>query len=420
MPPVRNAFGIDIENRLLPGTERPLSIDAFNTAVPQILRDIADLDSDGDGFDNQMEIEDGTSPGDAGEFPMNSGCSGEHSNPMFDVCGYDPAYVYKRISLDVCGYSPTFQEMEALRSLFPDAQDEAIQNRLTDCFQTSFWRGRDGVIWRLAHPKVRPIAAIKSGQNAGPVPLGDYDDDYALFVYTQTGDRDARLVLTADFYVTLDDQTGEFSITRNALDQSTQQDRRAGMLTTRYFFVVNTMFTAVPRTTAAQAYRSYLGLDIAKSEGLIAPIGRELIDYDDKGITAPECAVCHTTLDPLTYPFSRYHGISGLGSGRYDAGRMDAFNPAIEGAQVRDVPEAGFLFGEPVANLNEWAQLAANSDAFAQATVKSYWVHLVGRPPLSVESAEYEALWRDFGPVHEFQVEKMIRALVKTEAYGVP
>ena len=247
-------------------------------------------------------------------------------------------YAFKRVSLDVCGYSPTFEEVEALRALFPEAQDEAIQERLTECFLSDHWRGRDGVVWRLAHPKIRPIAAIKSGQNAGPVPLGDYDDDYALFVYTQTGDRDARLVLTADFYVNLDPATGEFSTIANVADQSTQQNRRAGMLTTRYFFVVNTMFTAVPRTTAAQAYRSYLGLDIAKSEGLIPPDNEMLIDYDDKGITAPECAVCHTTLDPLTYPFSRYHGISGLGSGLYDPNRMNLFNPGVEGMAIRDVP----------------------------------------------------------------------------------
>ena len=44
--------------------------------------------------------------------------------------------------------------------------------------------------------------------------------------------------------------------------------KRAGMLTTRWNLVFNTMFTAMPRTTAAQIYRSYLGLDIAKSEGL--------------------------------------------------------------------------------------------------------------------------------------------------------
>ena len=74
----------------------------------------------------------------------------------------------------------------------------------------------------------------------------------------------------------------------------------------------NTMFTSIPRTTAAQAYRAFLGYDIAKLEGLW-PVAGEPADYDNKGVGAPACAGCHATLDPLTYPFSRYEGIGGGG-----------------------------------------------------------------------------------------------------------
>ena len=68
------------------------------------------------------------------------------------------------------------------------------------------------------------------------------------------------------------------------------------------------MFTSIPRTSAAQAYRAYLGYDISKMEGLQAVVD-EPVDYDAKGVEAPDCAVCHRTLDPLTYPFSRYDGL---------------------------------------------------------------------------------------------------------------
>jgi hypothetical protein len=54
--------------------------------------------------------------------------------------------------------------------------------------------GRDGVLWRIAHAKIRPLWAVKAGDDGGPVPLADYDDDYALFTWTQTDDRDAREV----------------------------------------------------------------------------------------------------------------------------------------------------------------------------------------------------------------------------------
>ena len=158
------------------------------------------------------------------------------------------------------------------------------------------------------------------------------------------------------------------------------------------------MFTALPRTTAAQAYRSYLGLDIAKSEGLIPPDGEVLVDYDDKGIEAAECAVCHTTLDPLSYPFSRYWGIAANQTGTYNVDRMTLLNPAIEGSGIRDVPESGFLLGQPVSDLVEWSNVAANSDAFAK----------------------FETVWRDFRDIHNYRVEQMLVDLIESEAYGTP
>ena len=45
-------------------------------------------------------------------------------------------------------------------------------------------------------------------------------------------------------------------------------EHRAGMITTQWFLVINTMLSDLPRTTAAQAYRSYLGEDIARQEGI--------------------------------------------------------------------------------------------------------------------------------------------------------
>ena len=192
------------------------------------------------------------------------------------------------------------------------------------------------------------------------------------------------------------------------------------MISSRWFFVINTMFTAVPRTAAAQAYRAYLGLDIAKSEGLIPPEGQPLIDYDDKGITADGCAVCHTTLDPLTYPFSRYEGIAFPSSGIYDSMRMARRNPAIDGAGIRDVPEAGYLFGQRVENLVEWAELAANSEQFAKATLLDYWRLLIGPEPTQADMGEFDTLWQGLMTGHGYQVESMLKALIKTEAYGAP
>jgi hypothetical protein len=415
-PPARNTYGRQLEARL----PDPTSAEAFPAEIGPVILAVMPLDADGDGFDNETELRAGTGPGSDTSFPMDAGCSGESINPRWNVCGYDHAYVFKKVTLDFCGFSPRYAEMEAFRALEVEGRERRIEEVFERCVETPYWRGRDGVIWRMAHPKIRPLAAIKSGDQAGAVPLGDYDDDYALFVHSHTGDGDVREVLTADYYVTLAGNPPTYTVQQNRPHQSLARPYRVGMISSRWFLVINTMFTAVPRTTAAQAYRSYLGLDIAKSEGLIPPQGQELIDYDEKGITAPACAVCHTTLDPLTYPFTPYEGIAAPESGAYVAQRMARRSPAIDGANIRDVPEAGYLLGQPVANLVEWAELAANSDEFAQATVRDYWYLLMGGAPTPGQAADFEALWRGLKAAHGYRVEMMLKAFIKTEAYGVP
>ena len=196
-------------------------------------------------------------------------------------------------------------------------------------------------------------------------------------------------------------------------DELVPAERRVGLLSTRWNLLINTMFSDVPRTTAAQAYRAFLGLDIAKSQGL-QPVNGEPIDYDDKGVDRPECAVCHSTLDPLTYPFTRYGGFDfNTGFANYNPNRMNEHG-------YPSVPENGVIFGQPVANLLEWADVAANSDAFARATTEDYWKLLMNRDPVDDEQDELEALWRSFRDDHQYSVERMLHDFIDTEAYGEP
>jgi hypothetical protein len=73
-------------------------------------------------------------------------------------------------------------------------------------------------------------------------------------------------------------------------------ERRAGMLTSYWFLVFNDMFTALPRTAAAQSYRAYLGYEIAQQQALF-PVNDEPVDYDLKGVTQAECA--HPSWKPV-------------------------------------------------------------------------------------------------------------------------
>ena len=128
---------------------------------------------------------------------------------------------------------------------------------------------------------------------------------------------------------------------------------------------------ASPRNAASQAYRGYLGLDIAKQEGLY-PIANEPRDYDGKGVTQALCQQCHATLDPLSYPFRNYNGLTddpnatGTQLLQYYPQRIEKIF-AGEAPNISQIPESGFIMGKPVSSVKEWATVAANSDAFYTA-----------------------------------------------------
>jgi hypothetical protein len=427
-PPARNPFGRAVEAELLPGTARPLSDEAFTEGLPIALAAVEADDSDADGATNLDEIIGGTYPADATSKPANAGCpASSEANAGYDVCNWDARYVFEKVHLDFCGEAPTYDQLKEFGGGSVDQVDE-IHSALDRCVQSEAWRGIDGALYRVAHRKIKPVQSIKSGVDAGDIPLGNYDDDYALFVWTQIDNHDAREVLTAQYFVKRTGSTSYQPYESTPLQEVNQRgyleaqlvvpEKRAGMITTRWNFVLNTMFTAIPRTTAAQAYRAYLGLDIARSEGLMDVPG-EPADYDRKGVTAPECARCHATLDPLTYPFSRYSGFNGGTPFSYVPNRMNNLAENLSDP-LRETPEAGVIFGQRVADLNEWAQVAANSDAFAQATVLDYWRYLMDEAPRPTEMTEFEQLWKSFETDHQYGVERMLHDLIMTEAYGVP
>ncbi len=434
-PPGRNVYGVQLEQALAPGEARPLTDAVFLEALPVALADIEALDADGDGYDNLEELLAGTGPADPRSRPVVGDCPRSVAANGWDVCNYDPAYVFKKIHLDVCGHSPTRSALDA----FAAESDRlaALHEALDRCLDSEWWRGEDGVVWNLANRKIAPLKSIKGGDGAGDIPLADYEDDYAYFVYVHTDDRDVREVLTGQYFVARTGGVGSPTVytpfNPTGLDDVNRRGRsvgqlvfppfRAGMLTHRWFLMSQIMFTALPRTAAAQAYRAYLGYDLSRLEGLY-PVEGEPVDYDSRGVDQPECARCHSTLDPLTYPFSRYEGIQG-GTGEFripfsfNRRRLESFTET-DGPHIADTPQDGRLFGEPVADLVEWARVAADSEAFAKATVLDYWKLMMGESPRPEERAEYDTLWTELMTTHEYRVERMLHALIETEAYGVP
>ncbi|MCS6900976.1 MAG: hypothetical protein RMJ98_15445 [Myxococcales bacterium] len=430
--PGRNAFGRTVEKHLAPGEPRPLATETFVAGLPEALATAEGEDSDGDGVTNREEIRSGSAPGDAGSKPATEACTPSVVG-RYRLCTYDAAYVLRKVYLDFCGRSATMAEQAELQSA---ADPRAHVHKVLDtCLKSENWRGKDGVVWNLANRKIRPSASIKSGKDAGPVPLGDYEDDYALFVYTQIDNHDARDLLLARYFVERIDgpptiyETFDRSPVQDYIQrgqdgaQVVDRDHRAGMITTRWFLVAFTMFTPLPRTSAAQAYRAYLGRDLAMQEGIV-PIAGEPFDYDAKGVKAPECASCHATLDPLTYPFSRYGGLDSLKwisktLTAYWTERLSQF-PEADTTELANTPEAGAILGQPVANLVEWAEVAANSPEFAETLVMNYWREFFGGPPTAEEMPTFAELALRLRTIHNYGIERMLHDLIDTEVYGVP
>ena len=418
-PPQRNAFGAEVESHLAPGAPRPLSDSDYAAALPAALKASEAADSDGDGFTNLMEIQRGTLPADPTSKPVDTGGCVAGANPQYDVCHYDLRFAYRRVLLDFCGQSPTYSQLKSFAGLGDDDKRAFIDAELDRCTQTEFWRGKNGQLWKLAHPKIRPVGSLKSGEDAGPIPLADYYDDYALYTYAQIDDHDAREVLTATYYVSRQTHPTRYAPQTTVSTQFVDQAHRAGNLTSAWNLVYFVMFTALPRNAASQGYRAYLGLDIAKQQGLYSVPG-EPRDYDAKGVQATACAACHATLDPLSYPFRNFMGIAGSkNSARYVPDRLEQYFSDVS-PTITQTPEAGYLLGQPVKDIVEWASVGANSDAFAIAAVTDYWKLLVGHPPTAEENTEFVTTWQNFKGTHQYRVQHMLHDLIRTEAYGAP
>jgi hypothetical protein len=416
-PPSRNIYGQALEAQLAVGAPRPLSDGDFTLALPMALRGVEAADTDGDGKTNRAEIDKGTLPGDSTSVFQDQDCSA-NSNSNYNLCAYDTRYTYRKLLLDFCGESPSFTEVQTFELLSETARRSFLDSELDRCLATEFWIGKNGQLWRIAHAKIRPVGSLKSGEDQGQIPLADYYDDYGLFTFTQTGDRDAREILTADYFVQRNVNPTSYVKVANKGSQYMAVSKRAGVMTSTWSLIYYVMFTALPRNAASQMYRAYLGLDIAKQEGLFS-VANEPRDYDNKGVRDVACAACHATLDPLSYPFRNYNGIDGRQSAQYLPNRIEK-NFANQAPNITQIPEAGAIFAQPVANLHEWGVAASNSDAFAISTTTDYWKFLFGRPPNAQEQVEFLATWKRFKTTHQWRVQKMLHDLIRTEAYGAP
>jgi hypothetical protein len=423
-----NSYGLQIVDAVLGNAldmEAPGVLDG-------VLRDIENDDPDADGLSSLEEILLGTLPGDAFSHFAPPALPQGAANPTYKVNTWDAAFAGRRMVTAFCGRSPTFEELQLVENApTPEAARQLIHDGLDLCLASPYWVGEG--LSRLADERVRPIDLGVS-----------FDWDYRMWRYVMTGDRDIRELLTADYHVreaslfqlsevsgdVVDDGTACNNDFACAFDHTCQDSvcryragrqpliagERAGMIGTQWFHFINTMFSAMPRTTAAQAMRGYLGIDLAKQQG-IAPTVNEPLDVDDKGVAQDECAQCHSTLDPATYVFAKYQGIEGGG-----ASLLNPLRPINFGlwASPDDEPQ-GVLLGQPVNTLREWGEVAANSDAFMHNMSRVLFEHAIGRPPGPQDKAEFDALWPSWSSAEvAYSANRFLHALIDTNAFGAP
>lgn len=422
-PPSWNAFGLALLAARGEGE--------FADAIPEALRAIEYEDADGDGVTNLDEILLGTRPGDARSvwLPPDDAPGGEWlPNLWYDVEGYDYAFALRRVMVLYCGESPTYEQVQAMRALAddPDMQYVRLHEQLESCLQSPWWE-QVGVR-ELADPKIKPIRAVGADTNVvisgQRIVLADYAWDYRLWRWAMTDDRDVRELLRAQYHVD-EPQPGVLERVDGIIadppkpgqlagGQPLQVEKRAGMITTQWFLMSNTMFSALPRTSAAQAYRAYLGLDISLSEGIL-PVADEPSDIDHKGVAQQACANCHSTLDPLAYAFAYYTGIVlPQGTGIYTPTRPLAEMPGWSPSEQQTV-----VLGHEVDNLIEWAEVASESDEFKRNLAAMFFEHALGHEPEPDEQDEFIALWQSL-PDEGWSANRLIHRLVDGAAFGAP
>ncbi|MBM4252132.1 MAG: hypothetical protein FJ146_09190 [Deltaproteobacteria bacterium] len=464
---------------------------ARSRTIEAAAKAVMNQDCDGDGIVNLEEFASGTEPGvaDQGQNTRakdERNCDARGAGSGYNLCGYDPDYAFKKVNADFCGNSPTFEAYQEFKELPLTEKEQRIAATVDSCMKSNFWRGKGGILWDMAGVKVRPLTVVKAGDDGGEIPLADYYDDYNLYIYHHIDDADARGVLTANYYVTRRDggttaytptenvalngkKPGVLAVTGsfyNNMQQFVPKDKRAGVLSTSWAQNGLTMFASIPRSTAAHFYRVYLGLDISKNQGLVEPGSNfRLVDYDNKDVTRPACAACHRSLDALTYPFTKYNGLTfqilgrdintaggfvggavggsvmlppflaGIvqsGSslvggdllllGEYNENRMRilAKMNATTEPNLAATPSSGFILGQAVNSLPEWGRVAANSKEYARQIVLDYWRYLIGEEPNAETEDEFESLVENLKTKHNYRVRNLLLDLVTRDAYGAP
>jgi hypothetical protein len=170
----------------------------------------------------------------------------------------------------------------------------------------------------------------------------------------------------------------------------------AGLLSSfQYLARYPTTETNRNRLRGRMYYQHFLGVDVLELAARVSDAAAATAKYEIPTMQAPECVVCHTTLDPVAGLFQDYW--------RFDANF--ALYGKRKGGWFTDMFTAGFE-GEDLPESERWRALAwlgertAKDPRFAVAMTEHAYYVLTGRkvllPPKDLEDPLYPAMVRAY------------------------
>jgi hypothetical protein len=128
------------------------------------------------------------------------------------------------------------------------------------------------------------------------------------------------------------------------------------------------------RLRARMYYRHFLGVDVMALAPRVTDAAAVGAKFANPTLQAPDCVVCHRTIDPVAGLFQDYFNEEGHFGPRKEGWFTDMFGPGLEG---RELPAA-----ERWRALQWLGQETAKDPRFAVAMVEHVYYLLMGRPPL--------------------------------------
>ncbi|MDY3560981.1 hypothetical protein R5W23_002231 [Gemmata sp. JC673] len=394
-----------------------------------------------------------------------------NAGPFFEgVVMLDDARLLRRVTLQLAGRLPTGAELAAVakdgRHALPailDAvmKEEAFYLRLREGFNDIFLTaGVDGnpdqsVLSYEHFEKTRlwyqkfdlgHIADEAERRKAGYKLAADYrksllEEPMRLVEYVVRNDRPFTEIVTADYimvspysargYGVFEPLKGQFKnpddpfefvpVKLKALvgrskpenqDSATGYYPHAGLLSTfQYLARYPTTETNRNRLRARMYYQHFLGVDVLELAARVSDAATAQTKFAVPTMQAPECAVCHKTLDPVAGLFQDYwrfaeRGVYGKRKGGWFT---DMFGPGFEGERLPASERWRAL---------QWlGERTAKDPRFAVTMTEHVYYVLTGRrallPPKDIEDPLYPARARAYLTQRK-EVERVAAQLAKS------